>query len=661
MGGEGLDIFIPITLTTDGAGIEHAIKNVIELHKKTGFDTFLLSAPSKGWRSVGYPPREEFEKIAQNYLTFKEGVRDYPITLGWWSLITLKTGPAEFQRIINIDGLANPISTCPLDKAFLERFSSDVASVAELAKPELIIFEDDFGLNCHNGPACFCDLHRRFFAERVGRLYTREELQALFQEESESSMSLRREWDAMSRDSLVQFADRVRKAVDQVAPWIPMGAMQPGCADWDGDSTEAVARAFAGDKHRPFIRLFGTSYCSDDSFALPRNVFHALYCKQHLPEDVVCYHESDTYPHNRFFMSAGKMRSLMGAVYSYGFAGSTFQACQHLDAPNEEVGYHEMFMEERERFQALAKLSRRCDVSGCGLLSAPKLTNEWVSAFAHFGIPYSTKESAVNVLSGTLPDNFSDSEIAELLKHGLLLDGEAAERLCARGFEAAIGVSVKGKAAITDPGRDLAGQERIRERFIRADQDGRLMAWFANYSPYGNGNMHHLVPNNSSTEIVTDLLNFRDEVLGVGMTRFQNADGGRILVMGMSVTGNVSSSLFNYRRSRLLQDLIVWAGAKDLVFVRNLPKMFCILNQPQDSNNGDLAGLVTLINLCSDTCDSVELYIPHAWRGSTTVTYLTADGKWQEVTHAFLDETVRVEHPMQLYHPLYLRFTKINT
>jgi len=658
MGGDDLDIFIPIPLTNYEGGIEQSIKDVIELHKKGEFDKFILHGPSKGWRSVGYPPRDEFEQIAKNILKFKEGVSAYDIRLGWWAHITLKTGPSEFQRIVNIDGQKCPTSTCPLDEGFQERYSNDVALVAKLAKPELIIFEDDFGLNCHNGPGCFCDLHLRFFADRVGRSYTREELQGIFEDESETSVSLRREWEAMSRDSLVQFASRVRKAVDKATPWIPMGSMQPGCADRDGDSTEAVARAFSGDKHRPFIRLCGTSYGSDDSFSLPKTIFHALYSKQHLPKDVICYHESDTYPHNRFYMSAGKMRSLMGSVYSYGFAGSTFQICQSLDKPNEEVGYHEMFMEERERFQAIMKLARHCEVSGCGLLSAPKQTNDWVSAFAHFGIPYSTQESAVNVLSGTLPDNFSDSQIGMFLKQGLLLDGEAAERLCARGFSEAIGVSIEGKATIMDPGRDLEGRERIRDEFTRTDQDGRRMAWFSTFSPQGNGNMHHLVPNNSSTEIVTDLLNFKNETVSVGMTRFHNSEGGRIVVMGMSVTGNLSSSLFNYRRGRLIQYLVLWAGAKDLVFIQNQPKIFCILNLPQNPDDGNLAGLVTLINLCSDTCKSVELQVPQEWLGSTALTYLDAAGRWQEAAYEFIGETVRIDHSLPLYHPLYLRFMR---
>lgn len=656
VGAEGLDVFIPVDLNPPGVGIDRLIQDVIDLHHKAGFNAFMLSGPSKGWRSVGYPSRDEFERIADKILKFKDGVRGYDFKVGWWNTLTLKSGPAAFQRIVFLDGRECPASTCPLDLGFQERFSGDIAYVAERANPALIIFEDDYGMSCHGGDACFCDLHLDFFSKRVGRYYSREQLQILFNGQSEASVSLRAEWEAGLRDSLVQLATRVRQAVDHVAPSIPMGYMQPGCADRDGNSTEAVARAFAGDRHRPFIRLYGTSYCSDDAFTLPENVFHALYCKQHLPEDVICYHESDTFPHNRFFMSAGKMRSLMAAVYSYGFAGSTFQVCQHLDDPNEEAGYYSMFAEERKRFETVQKIAQQSELSGCSVLSAPKQANGWVVPFAHFGIPYTTKESSVNVLSGTLPDVFNDDQIVEFLKHGLLLDGHAAERLCARGFSELLGLSVQGVSTINDPGRDLGSREKIRERFLRDADAGRLMTSFATYAPYGNGSMYHLKPNTASTEIITDLVSFRNETIGVGMTRFCNAEGGRVVTMGMSVAGNRSSSLFNYRRARLIQDLVVWIGAKDIVHVQNQPKIFCIQNRPQANWNTRMVRLVTLINLCSDTCESVELYLPQGLREGVVVNYLDTNGEWVEAEHVFLGATVRIDHPLLLYHPLYLRF-----
>jgi hypothetical protein len=656
MAGDDIDIFIPIALSTNNSGLDNTIEGVIELYQKGGFDKFMLTGPSKGWRSTGYPPQEHFKEIASDILYFKEKVKDYDIKLGWWNTLTLKTGPAEYQRIVNIEGIACSTSTCPLDPGYIKRFSEDVALIAETAEPVMIIFEDDFGLNCHNGRGCFCDLHLQKFAEQAGRFYTREELKTILLDPSKETASLRKVWADVTRNSLANIASEARQAVDKVTPWMPMGSMQPGCSDADGNSTEAVARAFAGDKHRPFVRLHGTSYSGDNLFNLPQMTSHALYGKQHLPEDFICYHESDTYPHNRFFMSAAMMRSLMGTAYSYGFDGSTFQAAQVLDNPAEEVGYHEMFMKERKRFRTIKNLARKCEVSGLGLLSAPSHTNHWVSAAAHFGIPYTTLESPVNALSGPLPDTLSDEEIRGLLKKGLLLDGESAEILCKRGFSEEIGIKVTGKATIHDPGRDLEGREKIRDEFLRSGNDGRLMTWYSTYSPTGNGELYNLTLNSSDTEVVTDLLDYTDKIVGIGMTRFCNSLGGKVVVMGMSVKDNMSSSLFNYRRGRIIQDMLVWAGMDNAVYVKERPKTFCILNSPEEAGTDNTAGLVTLINLCADTFDSTELCIPKEWHGSTTVMVLDADGKWQEAAYEFTDSAVRIDISLQFCKPLFLKF-----
>ena len=157
--GDDVDIFIPIALSTDNSDIECSIRSVIALQQKAGFGTFILSGPSKGWRSVGYPPREHFEQIAAGILQFKEGVRGYDIKLGWWNTLTLKTGEADYQRIVNIEGRVCRTSTCPLDKGYQERFSGDVALVARLAKPVLIFFEDDF--------FCFDEYLSYLFAEGI--------------------------------------------------------------------------------------------------------------------------------------------------------------------------------------------------------------------------------------------------------------------------------------------------------------------------------------------------------------------------------------------------------------------------------------------------------------------------------------------------------------
>jgi len=657
-----VDIIVPVGLHDDDPDLQALIESIIALHKRTGFSQFILSAPSKGWRSVGYPPRDHFDRIAADLLVCRTALGEHGIRVGWWHSLTLKTGPLDSQRIVNINGDVAPRSACPLDAKFQQRFAEDVALVAKKANPYLIFFEDDYGLNCHNGYACFCDLHLEAFATRTGRRCTREQLRTVLLGDDAAATTLRLAWAEVHRDSLVAMAARVRRAVDRETPWIPIGSMQPGCADRDGDTTEAVARALAGSRHRPFVRLYGTSYSNDDPSTLPQNIFHALYSKEHLPGDFIIYHESDTYPHNRFFMSAGKMRGLMVAAYSYGFDGSTFQVRQHLDEGNEECGYADMFTAERRRFDGLKRAAKQCAPHGCGLIFDPLAfckhadENHWVRAFAHFGIPYVTRESHVNALSGAQPNGLSDTGIQSLLRRGLILDGEAALALCRRGFGNDLGVTVE----TLDPAQhwegDIQGNERIRDAFIHDRESGSLMAWYSAYSPYGRGDMYRLTPVSNACEIVTDLLSFQGQNVGVGMTRFVNRHGGRILVMAMGVKNNHSHSLFNYRRQKLMHSLIAWAGADDLVYVKDRPKVFCIQNRPLATADVNLLGMVTLTSLCPDPFDSVDLHLPTAWKPDLCIRFLDQDGDWREARYECREDEVRILHSLVLYMPMCLRF-----
>ena len=151
-------------------------------------------------------------------------------------------------------------------------------------------------------------MHLEEFAKRQQHYYSREDLRGIFAEVTPESIRLRRAWAELSHDSLAGFAAFIREKVDQVAPETRILFCQPGTADFDGDVTKAITRAFAG-KTRPAVRVYGCDYSSDSAISLPKTVFHALYSCQHLPPDFELYHESDTFPHTRFFMSGAKIKS----------------------------------------------------------------------------------------------------------------------------------------------------------------------------------------------------------------------------------------------------------------------------------------------------------------------------------------------------------------
>ena len=346
-------VLVPIRLDAPNESIE----KIKWLHENFGFTCFCPDGLTKGYRAEGYPTREEYMEEAEKFAEVRAWTKQRGLSCGWFCNLTVKSGPG-FTPIVRRDGTAHPFANCPLDEDFFQTLASDMAAFASVARPDFIFVEDDFSLGAANG--CFCERHLAEFAKRQGKRYEREELLSIFEKDTPEALSINRAFRALKKDTLTMLAKKIRAEMDRQCPEIPIGLMQSGAVDMDGDFTEAVAKALAGEAHTPFVRLYGTFYCGFESKLLPEVMHHPLYYAQHMSEDVLRYHESDTYPHTRFFTSGKQLGALLGAAYSYGFVGSICFAQQYFDKPWEEEAFGKLFLKERERLKALADVASKC-------------------------------------------------------------------------------------------------------------------------------------------------------------------------------------------------------------------------------------------------------------------------------------------------------------
>lgn len=662
--GAALDIIIPISMDEDWLTNDQIIFDILEQHRLHGFTRFALAAPGKGCRSVGYPDDAHFEERARAFLKIKQALAPHGIECGFWNWVSMKSGPTEgFSRMIRADGSQTPFSSCPLDPAFRQRYARTNALFARIARPAFIILEDDFAIHASaSGYGCFCARHLDAFAARQGRYYSREELVSLFQQKTDASYALLRAWRALHRDALVDFARALREAVDADTPEIPIGYMQAGCADHDGDCTEAVCRALAGPRHVPFSRLYGTYYCGVKIRTLPSVVFHPLYSRQHIPRPFRYYHESDSYPHTRFFTAAAHMRALLSAVYSYGFDGSTFQTQQLLDQPNEEPAYAAMFARERARFNEAHRIASRCRLKGVELDYDPFWNTAdpdaspvplWTQCLGLFGIPAVTTDSDVAFWDACQARHADDETILRRLSRGLFLDGEAAKCLVERGYGEYIGVSLGGD--VTKDSLllyDLGAKEVVREAFSSPGR-GRNMPAAHMYATGNNGKLLRMTVTDPACEVLTDLFTYRKEAVCPAMTRFENRLGGRVVVMGMTLKGNDSQALFNHRRQRLIQDMLVWCG-DEYAFVKEAAQIFSIMNEAADPEADGMHGMLTLINLGDDDMDQLLIHLPPEWRAARAFRRMDADGAWQEAAFERTEDGILLREKAAHLTPLYL-------
>ena len=333
-----IQTLIPVGLglaVSEGRDISETVLNI---HKKYGFTRFMLSAPGKKWRAIGFPPMEHFEELAYAFRDAKEKLASYGIECGWWITLCMKSGKYEGSvRIKKADGSLNPYSNCPLDPVFKDHYSNCIARFAEIAKPAFIITEDDYSIIQSSPKGCFCDNHMAEFARRMGREFTIEELSEILDRRDEESLAIIKKWRELMKDTLVEFAKEIRRKLDVTSPEIPMGHMQQGPADAEGDCTYEICKALAGDRHVPFARLCGTFYNGAVVQDIPTKLFHPIYSRQHIDGDFIAYHESDSYPSSKFFTSGSEMRAIVSTAYAAGFDGSTFQLGDQTNMPGEKA------------------------------------------------------------------------------------------------------------------------------------------------------------------------------------------------------------------------------------------------------------------------------------------------------------------------------------
>lgn len=638
---------------------DEILSQIIELRTKYGLKRFMLLAPQKTVRFSGFPGPEVYSNIGERLLQIKNKLAPYGIEIGWECSATVKQGPgAPYQFLTGIDGRVSEISFCPLDPDFMEVLSNNISTVVSIAKPFMVIIEDDYTVR-HAGFGCFCPYHLTEFSRRQQQNYSREKLLEIFSEVTPESIRLRRAWAELVCDSLVSLADLIRQKVDKIAPETRILLCQPGSADNEGDLTKPVTKAFAG-KTRPAVRLYGTSYGKDNAETLPETIFHALYNSQRLPKDFELYHESDTFPHSRFFMSSSKIESLMTAAFAYGLDDSRFHPVQNTDNLLEEPGYLKMFKKEIKRFEALKEAVKDCKVGGCEIMYDPyehiadaygksgTKRYAWANVTGRLGIPHTSFGGKVKMVSGNTVDLMNDDEIMKLLSGSVFLDGKAAYSLCKRGFKDMIGSDVL-------PGdKPEFYYEGIRDDAGFEDINGKLMYNFLIFVVATEGGSYVRLKPFDKAKILTDFLDGNENRVTPGMIRFQNKLGGRVAITAFELDSNNSSSaILNYKKKEIMRQTIEWLGDEPLpVFVKDLPNIFCIYNRSKSENYC----LATLINLCSDTFDSFSLNVAPEWNNSK-IEILNGKGQWREIHTQNSNKVLKVEEPLFLMKPVILKIS----
>jgi hypothetical protein len=185
------------------------------------------------------------------------------------------------------------------------------------------------------------------------------------------------------------------------------------------------------------------------------------------------------------------------------------------------------------------------------------------------------------------------------------------------------------------------------------DSKGRNMPSAHMLSVRGNGKLLELTKIDDKCETVSEAYTFQKAFISTAMTRFENELGGKVIVMGMTLARNNSQSLYNYRRQKLIQQLICWC--KDsYIYVKDAADVYLVENKAKNPEKSGFKSMLMVANLCEDGLDSLTLHIPESFGAVNDVKIIDEDGSLRDVGFSNTDDGIIIEAEMESLNPVFV-------
>ena len=523
--------------------------------------------------------------------------------------------PLPFQPMMGHDGSLSGSCACPNTAEFRAYIRAKYRLMAE-AQPDFIWVDDDIRMHHHGvNYACFCPACLAIFSRTTGREWERESLVAAL--DHQDGAALRQAWVRQNADTLTALLADVAETIHAVNPAIITGLMTAG-VEWSSYSGYDFDRWFAAlhaTKGRP-----GGGYYSDHR---PGEVIDKMIDigRQlvHMPDTVTDrQYELENYPYCRLDKAAATVVNECTLALASGTNGIAFNALGALDGRQlvERQPLMEAIARHRPYWEAIETAGKGLPVRGLWpVWTAQKAEKQQVEAgqswwaydgrysfnrclgLAELGLPLCMAHAAADgvILTGRLPDLFTDEELREMLSGGVLLDTAALDVLGERGLGDLTGVQV---AKRFDNG--------VKERFTADPLNGAAGATerYVNIEFWGDarGQADVLAPITPDVRILSELVNYQEEVHGPCMTAFENALGGRVVVAGFAPWTFLGSSA---KRTQL-QNIADWLTRGTLPLrIDSMVKMTPFFRLSADRTRGSLV----LLNAGLDAIEQVELHL----------------------------------------------------
>lgn len=364
-----------------------------------------------------------------------------------------------FRAMVDLRGRKSALCVCPLCEAWRAYFLNLYREYARLA-PAYLWLEDDFRFHNHEPlewGGCFCEAHMAAFAEAAGEAMTREAFVEGLLKPGEPH-PYRKIWLDACRDTLIELAGEIARAVHEVSPETKLSLMSsaPQLHAAEGRDWRALMGALGG-ACRVHLPCYGEMTPARYLFR-----FHAIsmLCRAMLPGETEVLPELENYPYSRYAKSAAFTRFQLFSALPLNVAGMTIDLFDlNGGGIRFDEGYQNTLREAKPGLCALNETSVFArEMGGVRVLfaqtssytlhtpqgaSMDELSPDegwWGGMLASFGIPYVytdelRQRGQIVAASGQALRNYAADALEALFAENLvLLTGDAAEALFDMGL-----------------------------------------------------------------------------------------------------------------------------------------------------------------------------------------------------------------------------------
>lgn len=419
----------------------------------------------------GHLTLEETEEWLQMIDRFKPQLEKEGITVSlnpWTSLLhadrgrTLKPGQ-DFVLMEDKNGLKATATPCPLDENF-HKYIREIYQAYAKRNFNVVWVEDDFRLHNHyplDFGGCFCELHMKEFAKRIGKEVTAQELVEGMLKEG-TPHPYRKVWLDTARDTMSSLAEILGNAIHETAPDTRVALMSSGpqTHSVEGRDWKQIFNNLAGNT-RPLNRPHLPAYSEGTAkgYALNFQRYSRLTAAT-IKGQAELWPELDNLPHTTFAKShkfaAMEIESALAlcaegiTINIYDMIGNGInkaQKNQKMLAPLKPyLNGVKALQTKGEQEQGVCVLFSQNSAYTIHTKDAKDIYDlepwetfwaEYLSAFGianHFTDDYKVKGQIVAV-SGQYFRNLTPEEIEQLFADNkVLLEGEAADTLLDMGL-----------------------------------------------------------------------------------------------------------------------------------------------------------------------------------------------------------------------------------